>query len=130
MLIFDLKQIFSNKNSYMESGFIWDIVLKLLHKEIFSAAKREYSLQHCKESKEEGYFPFYIAITIVLPTWLLIATLTHAGGEKFNLSLIIIQAYKPMCLKGKSIIRLSRGRKRKPWLKSVIVLCLLNFPKM
>lgn len=35
-----------------------------------------------------------------------------------------------MCLKGKLFRRLSKGGKMKPWLESVIVLCLLNFPKM
>ena len=60
----------------------------------------------------------------MLPTWLLIATLTHVATEKFNMSLILIQACKPMYLKGKPIMRLSRGRRMNSWLKCVIVLCL------
>lgn len=62
-----------------------------------------------------GGWLFLIAITVILPTWSLIASLTHDVQRKFNLS-----GTQTNVLKGKSVEGISGDAKEKMWLRSIM----------
>lgn len=118
-----LKQIFRNRNSSLESKATCTTFIRkiIIIREINCfQLKEEIHYRNPPGATLGGRFlPFYIAVTIILVTWLLIANLTHGGAEKVQ----PVTIYKPGAQtdvpKGRSIVEISGEAKTKMWLKSV-----------
>lgn len=72
-----------------------------------------------REWLRKVFYPLYIAITIILPAWLFIATLTYADTEKLQPVTTYYSGTQTNELKGKSIVGINGDAKKKIWVKAL-----------